>query len=171
MNKPRRYLPPLLSGFLAFGLFALAAMTSCAFFRQTASEVVRVEELSDVEFDRLTLKAKSLTRVAFGRLFAEGQVSRPALRDGAKALEFIASDPTATGGLNFLSSALKNAGLTSDEVMLAIIVLEDSLNGAVWLGTTTEPLSPRLRVLTDTVAKALRAVADGEVSLEEREQQ
>lgn len=124
----------------------LAVLASC-------SSLGQLESLPPDEFEALQARTSLVTRVVAHR----AEIPQERLDTVADALSIVAADPLALAGPNVITRALQDAGLTDQEAMLAVMLVEDFLRARFSWGTTTSPLGPNARALLLTVAAALRA--------------
>jgi len=147
---------------------AIVALSLAASFspscKATAEATARVELMPQADFDVTRARVDLLARVVSARLVAENAASVETMETAATALDFLATDPLATVGPTMLTDALRKAGLSSDEVLLAIVLVEDYVRSRFSWGETTAILGPRARDLIGTVASAIRRGAAGGVT-------
>lgn len=127
--------------------------------KSAATATAWVEEMPETEFEATRAKAGLVARVLAARLVREGAATPETIGKAADALEDLATDPASTLLESVLAPALKRAGLTSDEVLLAAVLIEDFVRSRVDLGSIGAPLGTRTRLLIGTVAGSLRAGA------------
>ena len=123
-----------------------------------------IEQMSDSDYAKWRLYVTLGVKIGANRLLGEGMVSVDELELIASTLEALRDQSFMQGGQSFILPALREAGLTNDEITLVMLILEQELleHGALsWIDSDTGliALSPRTKeVLTDVVV-ALRSAA------------
>lgn len=149
---------------LASIVFCLLACALCAPLVnvagcRTLQALPQLEDLDQAQFDAVQADCALIAKVGAARLLLDGKASAETVGAVASALEIAASDPLATGGPTFITDALKRAGWTDDEVLLALSLAEGALRQHISMGETIGPLGQRARSLLSTVAASLRLAA------------
>lgn len=127
----------------------------------------QLEQIPAEDFEVLQSRAEILTRVVTARAITDGKVKPDTFAAFADALSIVAADPLALAGPNVITRALQDAGLTDQEAMLAVMLVEDFLRARFAWGATTSPLGPNARALLLTVANGMRAAIAGQVTPED----
>jgi hypothetical protein len=124
--------------------------------------VQAIEQMSELDFSKWKLYLTLGTKIGANRLLAEGAVTAEELEIAATALETLRDQTVVPGATSLIQPALREAGLTNDEVELLLLIVEQELlsRGALeWVNPETGlfELSPRTKDLLTVVAGALRS--------------
>ena len=120
-----------------------------------------IEQMAETDFNQWKLYIQLGVKIGANRLLQEEVVSREELATAATAIEAVRDQAIIPGATSFIIPALEKAGLTNDEIVLLLLVVEEELKerGALaWIDplTGTIALSPRTKDLLTIVANALR---------------
>jgi len=150
---------------IAIGVLGLAlgvgAVTGCV-TTGDGQGIKALEEMSDLEYARWQLYITLGVKIAANRALTEDLVSASELNTAATALEILRDQTVVSGATSLILPALESAGLTSEEVQLLLLIVEQELlsRGALeWLDPETGivALSPRTKEMLTRVADALRS--------------
>lgn len=155
MKRKNLFGPAVLALVLAGG-----AISGCV-STDDGQGVAAIESMSDLEFSKWKVYVSLGVKIGANRLLDEGQVTEEELNTAADVLETVRDQPLFPGATSIIMPALKDAGLTNDEVELLLFIVEQELlsRGALdWVGEDgLVALSPRTKELLTAVASALRA--------------
>jgi hypothetical protein len=138
---------------LSFLWVALLLTSSCVGPRS----LPEFEAMPEDQAQAYIANAALIAKVGAHRLLEEGKVRPLEIGAIASVLELAASDPLTLGGPNLITNALRNAGFTDDEILLALSLAEAALREQVSLGDGASPLGVHARLLLSSVAASLRA--------------
>ncbi len=155
----------LLSLFLVLG--SLAALSeSCASTHTGA----KLEAMTTEQFDSLSLRVQLVTRVALGRLYSDGKVDKQRILTIADTVDAaIASPDLIVLGTGLISGKLRAQGWTEDEVLLAVLLVEDFVRSQGGIGEPGLPLGPHAKALLTTISVALRQSVGGTTPAEAKQ--
>lgn len=141
----------------------VASLSGCAGPGGTQG-VQALEEMSDLQFSKWKMYVQLGVKIAANRLLSEGVVSVQDLELAATALETVRDQSGIPGTKTFIQDALKDVGLTNDELELVLVLVEQELlsRGVLdWINPETGVVewSPRTKDLLTTVASSLRSAA------------
>lgn len=140
-----------------------ACLSGCA-STDGGKGVQALEQMSELDYNKWKLYIQLGVKIGANRLLAEGSVTAQDLEIAATALETVRDQTGVPGTKSFIQDALKDAGLTNDEVELLLVIVEQELlaRGALdWLNPETGVIewSPRTKDLFTLVAGSLRSAA------------
>ncbi len=126
--------------------------------------VEAIENMSELSYNNFKNFVRLGVKIAASRSLDEGLVSQNDLNAAAVAVETLRDATIVPGATSLILPALENAGLTSDEIMLILLIAEQQLlkRGALdWLDPETGlvALSPRTKEVLTLVAGSLRSAA------------
>ena len=151
---------------IAVGVLGLVlsagALTGCASMGEGEQGIEALEQMSDLEYSKWQLYITLGVKIASNRALAEGVVSADELDLAATALETLQVQTIMPGATSLILPALEDVGLTSEEVQLLLLIVEQELlaRGALeWLDPQTGlvAISPRTKEMLGVVAGALRS--------------
>jgi len=134
-----------------------------------------LEEMSELEYARMSQYTYLGTKIGAARLLEGGQIDAETLDAVADVLEGITTTPVLDFASGFITDLIsEQIDLTSDELMLLLIIVEQELltrGGATYIDEETGEvrLTERAEELLLLVANALRTAVDG-VTLDEEAQ-
>lgn len=135
---------------LLAALVIASALSACS---STPIEVAHIDEMSQEEFDALVADVTEPIPIALGIALDHGKLDAADLVEAAAAIEAIASaelEPVKGGPI---SSALKSAGFTDNEVLAVFYAIEKALDRhGIKLGPV---FGERTRALLHAVAEAV----------------
>ena len=137
-----------------------ASLSGCA-STDGGKGVQALEQMSELDYNKWKLYIQLGVKIGANRLLQEGTVSVQDLSIAATAIETVRDQTGVPGTKSFIQDALKDAGLTNDEVELLLVIVEQELlaRGALdWLNPETGVVewSPRTKDLLTLVAGSLR---------------
>lgn len=123
-------------------------------------DVVAVEDMSETEFQNWQLMTVLGVKIGANRLLMEGVIKESDLDGMADVLEAASEATFAEGATSIFKDTLAEAGFTSDEVTLLLLVAEQQLiaRGGLSLDDALQ-LSPRTKDTLVKLAEGLRNVA------------
>lgn len=152
-------LPTLVVGLLATLAFFCSTTTPACLSTGTGK---RIEAMSEAEFASMSLKVELITRALLGRLVKEELIEPKTISRIADAVDAVRSDQDLVlVGTGLVSKRLKADGWTDDEVLLAVMLVEDYVRKRGGIGEQGLPLGPHARELLKTISVALRQAAGG----------
>lgn len=130
-------------------------VTSCA-------NIQPLEQMNELEYENWKVYIQLGVKVAANRLLQEGTISESELVTMADVIDTVTTSTVLPGATSILSSAIEQAGLTSDEARLLVAIVERELlaRGALdWVdpATGTASLSPRTKEILGIVSVSLRS--------------
>jgi len=140
---------------------ALPASSGCV-ATDGGKGVQAIEQMDDLEFGRLQVYITLGSKIAANRLLEEGVVSVEDLDAVALALDLVVEDTLLGDATSLFGPALEQAGLTNDEAMFILLILENELLARGVLDyvdpiTGALALSPRTETLLEAVASSIRS--------------
>jgi len=156
MNRSKYIGPAVLALILAGG-----ALSGCA-STDSGQGIEAIEQMSELDYNRWSLYVQLGVKIGANRLLEEGVVTEDELEITAVALETIRDQDFVPAGSSLVQTALQDVGLTSDEIELLLLIVEQELTarGALdWVNPDTGmvELSDRTEALLTMVADALRS--------------
>jgi hypothetical protein len=133
---------------------SLGAMTACP-----SVPVKPVEEMSASDFKLLCDSTTLVSKVTTSILIRNGNISRETALKLSADIELILSDPLTAAGPNFLTEALKKAGVSDQDALTVLETVELFIRLRFDVGTNLLPLTPRMLELGLSVASGVRMAA------------
>lgn len=123
--------------------------------------VEALEAMSETEFAKWKLYIQLGVKIGANRLLEEGVVSADELEIAATAIETVRDQNLQPGATSFIQDALKDNGLTNDEVEFVLLVVEQEILARSGLefnpDTGLVTLTLRTKDVLTVVAEALRS--------------
>lgn len=164
MNK--KILTAILVPMLLIGLGFMGSQAGCITTSEGEQGFESIEQMSDAEFAKWKLYITLGVKVGANRLLQEGIVGVDQIEKAATVLDLAINSPVTAGVTSFISEALEKAGLTTDEVSLLLIIVEQELFARGGLEYLDEngvlSLAPRTKDLLNDVVAALKSVIPAE---------
>ena len=114
----------------------------------TTNTGAKLEAMSAEDFDSLSLRVELVTRALLGRLVDDGKVTPERVLNVADAIDAILEDQSIVLlGTGLVSAKLKQQGWKDDEIMLAVMLVEDLVRSWAHLPREGLPLGPHGRAL------------------------
>lgn len=137
-----------------------ASISGCA--TDGPKGIQALEQMSELDFNKWKLYIQLGVKIGANRLLAEGTVTTQDLEIAAGAIETVRDQTGVPGTKSFIQVALKDSGLTNDEVELLLVIVEQELlaRGALdWINPETGVIewSPRTKDILTLVADSLRS--------------